>query len=527
MRVVFALFDTLNRRSLGCYGGNTVKTPNFDRLSKRSVTFDQHWVGSLPCMPARREIMTGRHNFLHRSWGPLEPFDHAFPEILGQQRGVYCHLATDHAHYWEDGGATYHTRYDSAELIRGQEADAWKGIVEPDADKWSKQYHSLQYSIARRHKNRINMANREYITKPEDYPAAQTFSAGIAFIERNITADNWFLQIETFDPHEPFDAPIPYRDDYPTDYRGPTLDYPNYGPVKEAPAEVAELRANYAATLAHCDYQLGRLLDLFDRHDMWKDTVLVLGTDHGLLLGEQEMWGKLVMPVYNEVAHIPLMIWHPDHAAQAGQRRSALTQTIDLMPTFLDLFGLPAPVEVQGKSLLPLLADDLARIRDAALYGQHGCAINLTDGRYTYFLYPPNVKGGNLHNYTLMPTHIKSLFSIGELLDATLAEPFSFTRGLRVLKVPCTEKSPVFNRQGSGVQIDCKTRLYDLANDPGQLQPIDDPQVEARLLRQMIVLMRATDVPAEIFARFALDPEAVDDGALVLGIRDTRQVLPG
>ena len=200
MRVVFALFDTLNRRSLGCYGGTTGKTPNFDRLSRKSVTFDQHWVGSLPCMPARREMMTGRHNFLHRSWGPLEPFDRAFPEILGQQRGVYCHLATDHAHYWEDGGATYHTRYDSAELIRGQEADAWKGIVQPDAEQWKKQYHDLQYSIARRHKNRLNMANREYIKKPEDYPAAQTFTAGIEFIERNIKADNWFLQIETFDP---------------------------------------------------------------------------------------------------------------------------------------------------------------------------------------------------------------------------------------------------------------------------------------------------------------------------------------
>jgi hypothetical protein len=283
------------------------------------------------------------------------------------------------------------------------------------------------------------------------------------------------------------------------------LDYPNYGPVKETPAEVAELRANYAATLAHCDHQLGRLLDLFDRQEMWKDTVLVMSTDHGLLLGEQEMWGKLVMPVYNEVAHIPLMIWHPDHAGHAGERRDALTQTIDLMPTFLDLFGLPSTPETQGKSLLPLLADGQALIRDAALYGQHGCAINITDGRYTYFLYPPNVKGGNLYNYTLMPTHIKSFFSIGELLEMTIAEPFTFTQGLKLMKVPCTEKSPVFNRQGSGVQIDCKTRLYDLASDPGQLTPIDDPVVERRLLRKMIALMRDTDVPEEVFVRFALD----------------------
>jgi arylsulfatase A-like enzyme len=83
-----------------------------------------------------------------------------------------------------------------------------------------------------------------------------------------------------------------WRADYPTHYRGPTLDWPPYGPVHETPDEVAELRANYAATLAHCDYQLGRVLDFLDRHDMWKDTAVLMTTDHGFLLGEQDLWGK-------------------------------------------------------------------------------------------------------------------------------------------------------------------------------------------------------------------------------------------
>jgi arylsulfatase A-like enzyme len=59
-------------------------------------------------MLVRRELHTGRYNFLHRSWGPLEPFDESLPEIL-KEHGVYSHLASDHQHYWEDGGATYHT----------------------------------------------------------------------------------------------------------------------------------------------------------------------------------------------------------------------------------------------------------------------------------------------------------------------------------------------------------------------------------------------------------------------------------
>jgi arylsulfatase A-like enzyme len=84
MRTVFMLFDSLNRLSLGPYGSNKISTPNFDRLAKRSVTFDKHYVGSMPCIPARRDLQTGRLSFLHRSWGPMEPFDNSFPEILGR-----------------------------------------------------------------------------------------------------------------------------------------------------------------------------------------------------------------------------------------------------------------------------------------------------------------------------------------------------------------------------------------------------------------------------------------------------------
>ena len=76
-------------------------------------------------MPARRELHTGRYNFLHRAWGPLEPFDDSMPRML-TENGVYSHLISDHYHYWEDGGATYHNRYSSWEIVRGQEGDKWR-----------------------------------------------------------------------------------------------------------------------------------------------------------------------------------------------------------------------------------------------------------------------------------------------------------------------------------------------------------------------------------------------------------------
>jgi arylsulfatase A-like enzyme len=100
MKAVFLLFDSLNRHSLSCYCADGAKTPNFDRLATHGITFDSHFVGSLPCMPARRDIQTGRLNFLHRGWGPLEPFDHSLADIL-RSNDVYTHLITDHYHYFD------------------------------------------------------------------------------------------------------------------------------------------------------------------------------------------------------------------------------------------------------------------------------------------------------------------------------------------------------------------------------------------------------------------------------------------
>ena len=115
MRVIMVMFDSLNRNMLNPYGGNLAATPNFNRLAEHSVTFDNCYAGSLPCMPARRELHTGRYNFLHRSWGPLEPFDDSMPELLNHS-GIHSHMVTDHYHYFEDGGATYHTIPDLGRL---------------------------------------------------------------------------------------------------------------------------------------------------------------------------------------------------------------------------------------------------------------------------------------------------------------------------------------------------------------------------------------------------------------------------
>jgi arylsulfatase A-like enzyme len=502
MKAVFVLFDSLNRKSLEPYGAKTVKTPNFARLARRTATFERHYVGSLPCMPARRDMQTGRLSFLHRSWGPLEPYDNAFPELM-RAAGVYSHLITDHYHYWNDGGATYHNRYDTYEFVRGQERDCWKAMVQPPFERLREMYHKLQYSEARKNKFYHYMVNREFIREDDEFPSVQCFKHGFDFLDRNRTAENWFLQIETFDPHEPFYSPKRFRADYPTNYAGPILDWPPYARVNEAPDECAELRANYCAIVALCDELMGRLIDYFDRHDMWRDTALIVGTDHGFLLGEHDWWAKNRMPVYEEVAHIPLFIHHPDAPGAAAARRQALSQTTDLMATFLDLYGVAKPSEVEGQSLLPVLKRDQA-LREAAIFGVFGSACNITDGRYTYFRYPDDVLDQELYQYTLMPTHIAARFTPEELAGATLAPAFPFTKGVPLLKVPATPKSPMWLNYGPGVLQDTDTVLYDLASDPLQNTPIKDAAVEARLAAAMTRLMAENHAPPEAFRRLKL-----------------------
>lgn len=501
MRTVFVLFDSLNRHLLGAYGGRRVPTPNFDRLAARSVTFDRHYVGSLPCMPARRDMLTGRLSFLHRSWGPMEPFDNAFPQLLGQA-GVYSHLITDHYHYFEDGGATYHTRYNSYEFVRGQEGDHWKAMVQPHWERLREMYHARQYSEALGSYQRHNIVNREFIREEEDFPSVQVFRKGFDFLDVNREADDWFLQIETFDPHEPFTAPARFKEAFGTGWTGPIRDWPRYGRVDELPEECEELRANYYAVVAMCDELLGKLLDYFDAHDMWKDTALVVTTDHGFLLGEHDFWAKNRMNLYEEVVHIPLFVHDPRAPGLAGSRSPSLTQSVDFARTFLDLHGVAPAAEMEGFSLLGMRRGEARR--EAGIFGYFGGAVNVTDGRHTFHLFPEDIARQEIYQYTVMPTHIWQPFSTEELSMASLSDGFAFTKGAKLLKVPVTDRTPMYNNYGPGALLESDTRLYDLATDPGQQTPIHAPEVERRMRALMAGLMAANDAPEEAFARLGL-----------------------
>lgn len=505
MRAIMVMFDSLNRHMLPPYGSDEIVAPNFRRLAERTVTFDSFYAGSMPCMPARRELHTGRYNFLHRSWGPLEPWDDSMPELLGRA-GVHTHLASDHPHYWEDGGATYHPRYTTWEFFRGQEGDAWKARVAASAPAGGFR-DALQ---------RQDAINRGYLQREADHPQTRTFDAGIEFLETNADADGWFLQIECFDPHEPFFTYREYKELYPHEYAGPEFDWPPYAKVTEPEAQVEHARAEYKALVSMCDRSLGRVLDAMDEHGLWEDTLLLVNTDHGFLLGEHGWWAKTVQPWFEELVHLPAFLWDP-RAGVAGERNGGLVQTIDIAPTLLRFFGVEPTPDMLGREIVTAAAGapaaPAAPAREGALFGIHGGHVNVTDGRHVYMRACATPANQPLEEYTLMPTHMRGRFAPEELAEAELADPLPFTKGVRPLRVP---GRTLVNPYLFG------TLLFDLEADPGQEHPIVDDETELRMLRLLARLLHENDAPASQYERLGLpaDREPGPEHLLVAAQRE-------
>jgi arylsulfatase A-like enzyme len=237
------------------------------------------------------------------------------------------------------------------------------------------------------------------------------------------------------------------------------------------------------------------VLDLMDELALWDDTLLIVTTDHGFLLGEHDWWGKCRMPFYNEIVHLPLLIWDP-RCRRAGARCDALVQTIDLPVTLLRYFGQDVPADMQGADLAATIADDTP-VRRAGLYGLHGGHVNVTDGRYTYMRAPAGEHNAPLHEYTLMPTHMRHTFSPEELRDIRLAEPFAFTKGCRTMKIDCSGR-------GGRDAHSFGTLLFDLESDPGQTTPIHDEAVEKMMIDHLTREMEHNDAPAEQWQRLGL-----------------------
>ena len=387
MNLIVILIDSLNRRCLGPYGNKTVKTPNLDRFARKAAVFDNHFVGSTPCMPARRELMTGRKEFFWRGWGPLEPFDEPVA-LEARKAGAVTAMVTDHYHYWENSAHGYLEHFDCVKLIRGHELDMWNTdpCKDDDVPRWAKAIDAGRPGLGTRYYKNVKDFREE-----ADFFSPKTLSEAADWLERNHTHKKFFLWAECFDVHEPFHVPEPYRSMYTDKVSEDFNCWPPYqggfhGHDEKFWDNVTEdelefIRGQYYGKVTMTDKWLGKLLDKMDEHGLWEDTAVIVTTDHGHELGEKERFGKQP-PHYDLNAHIPLMIWHP--SLDGTFRVPAFTTAVDVYPTMLEIMGADASRSPHGRSLMPLLRRETGIHRDAVVYGQFGSGATVTNGRYTY-----------------------------------------------------------------------------------------------------------------------------------------------
>ncbi len=488
MKCVFIVLDTVRRDYLAGYGNDWVHTPSLTRLAERGITFDNHWAGSLPCMPARREFMTGRYNFVYRGWGPIEPYDDTLPGEL-RKKEIFTHLLTDHYHYYELGGENYHTAFNTWDFHRGQENDWWASHV----DRMALPDHLGQLS-------QQNFANRKRQQKEEDFSGPKTAQAAIEWLENNKEADNWFLQVEIFDPHEPFYCTDKYREMYNDSYDGPIFDWPSYDEVHESPEAIEHIRKCYAGLLTMTDHWVGKICDRLDSLGLWDDTLIVFTTDHGTMLAEHDYWMKNIMPLYNEIVRIPLIMSLPGNA-QAGTRNDALTQTIDLMPTFLDHFDCPLPPHVQGQSILRTLEGHSER--EDVIFGYFGMAMNITDGRYVYMRNPVNEDAGPLYAYTAMPTGGLKTWYPREVYDKVeMGRYYGHTYNLPLYKIPTTGKVPKHHPDEASYAG--RNQMFDILEDPAQNHPMHDTARESRFIERITHHLKSCEAQTEQYTRLGI-----------------------
>lgn len=503
MKTILILMDTLQRKMVHAYNPDCpVITPNIDRLAEKSTVFDQHYIGSAPCMPARRDILTGRLNFLERNWGPIEPFDVTMPAIL-KRRGVFSHIVTDHCHYVELGGEGYLQQYNTWNLIRGQETDAWASqIRDPEMPENYIGRVGRQYQC-----------NRQYFKTDADYPTPQTFAAAAQWLRDNEGADGFFLQVEVFDPHEPFDAADEFKALYPDSF-DKVYEWPRYAEMgkDETPEAIEHLRNLYMATLTMADKWLGVLLDEMDRQNLWEDTLVIFTSDHGHMLGEHHRTGKNQFHAWNEMAQIPLFIHRPGE--KGGDRVAAVTQNIDLFPTILDWFGAddykqPGANPVHGKSLLPLLDKSADKVRDYAIYGWYGQPVNITDGHYTYFR-AANEDNAPLYLYASILTSFPRYMGTGLPEETITTGRFLPWTGMPLYRLNQAKlnkaMAEMLAKRGMMPDPDLKgSKLFDIDADNDQLYPLDDPELEEKLCKALIRTMQAHEAPAEQYIRLNLE----------------------
>ncbi len=365
MNVILIIVDTLRKDHIGAYGNQWIKTPSLDALAKESLRFTRAYPESLPTICARRAIHTGMRTWPFRDyepvpgapwvygWQPIPEGQTTLAQMLKEQGYKSPMMVTDTYHQWVPS-MNFFRGFDLYQFVRGQTADPYRPAwMAPQGKLERTMMKGGPGILARMRQYYANTAGRQ--TEKDWFPA-QVFTGASQLLEAATRKQPFFLTVDCYDPHEPWDPPKEYVRMYdPEPYSGPEPHQPTQGPSDYlTERELKRMRAWYAGELSMMDRWLGRFLEKAQEMGLFENTLIVLLGDHGHLLGEHGYVGKVHTELYPELVEIPFMIRHPEGRG-AGRTSEHYASTHDVAPTILGALGLEATEPMEGQDLSVLL----------------------------------------------------------------------------------------------------------------------------------------------------------------------------
>ena len=374
LNVIVVVADTLRTAFLGCYGNDWIHTPSIDRFARQSVRFARAHPECLPTIPTRRTLHSGRRAFPFNDyqpvpwdnvylpgWQPMSAEESTIAETL-QQAGYHTGFFADVPHYFVPG-MNFTRGFRQWEFIRGQAEDRWNAVAGADPALFDRYRAGSQERVA------AHLVNVRPQRPEEDWPTARTFQGAIDFLRdnrppgRNHTSSPFYLYVDSFSPHETWEAPLHYYDLYGSRAeREPVCLTAAYGPFADRYDDrIPSIRANYAGLVTMVDAWFGRLLDTVDQLGLQDNTLIFFFSDHGTNFGENpdKIIGKPADYMYPGTMNIPLLMRHPAGLG-AGQVRNELVYTLDVPATILAATGQQSADPIEGQNLLPLLEQNNA-----------------------------------------------------------------------------------------------------------------------------------------------------------------------
>ena len=468
--IIFIITDTYRYDNLSDRAAMPVRTPELDGFAAGQATsVEGFYTGSFPTIPHRTDIATGRLGWPHYGWQPIDRSGkNHIGAILGAA-GYATQLLCDCPHLFN---ARFQHDFTAAFQHRGQEGDkALLHLNDPIVNILPDAKTRLHPSFEGHHLADLHRWHNRYRRyETESFPA-HTGNTAVRWLEENHEAGPFFLWVDFFDPHEPWDPPEYLVKRYDPSYEGVPMIHPNYGPADAyTEAELRNLRAHYCAEAELVDRWIGRVLQKIDDLRLWKDTVVVVTSDHGMSLGEHNRTGKSNIcdsdtrfwPIYPEIGHVPFMIAAPD--VPKGHSLPILGSPIDVLPTVCELAGaeVTPPEPFTGRSFAEVLRAGSGRHRE---YAVSGC----------------------------------------------------FTRSKQGISVPQRATTPFLVSEKWGyapVGADGEPELYDLSRDPlAEEDMAGDNERTVRELHELFLdHLREQDAPAECLSCWGSKPRRNADG---------------